>query len=87
MNFEFSAINQKQNFYKDTSSNKFLQKLQKTAVFTKNSGFGRSAETRTLDLLLPNNVKRFFLVIYRAFSCFSVGFRYSLGLFRTAFHR
>ena len=52
-NFEFSAFNKKRIGYKDTSSNKLSKKLQKTAVFIKNSGFGRSAETRTLDLLLP----------------------------------
>ena len=37
--------------------------------------------------ILPNNVKRFFLVIYRAFPCFLVGFWYSLGLYKPAFHR
>ena len=49
--------------------------------------FGPSGETRTPGILLPNNVKRFFLVIYSAFSCFSVGFRYSLGIYKSAFHR
>ena len=56
-NFEFSAFNKKRIGYKDTSSSKLSKKLQKTAVFIENSGFGRSAETRTLDLLLPKQAR------------------------------
>ena len=37
--------------------------------------------------VFPNNLKRFFLVNYSAFLCFSVGFRYSLGIYKSAFHR
>ena len=66
-NFEFSAFNKKRIGYKDTSSNKLSKKLQKTAVFIKNSGFGRSAEARTLDLLLPNQA-RYHLRYTRIFS-------------------
>ena len=60
-------------------SDKFLSKL---VAF-----LGPSGETRTPGILLPNNLKRFFLVIYSAFPCFLVCFRYSLGIYKTAFHR
>ena len=49
--------------------------------------FGPSGATRTPGLLIPNNLKRFFLVIYGAFSCFLVGFRCSLDIYKSAFPR
>ena len=49
--------------------------------------FGPSRGIRTPGIVVPNNLKRFFLVIYSAFWCFLVGFRYSLDLFEPAFFR
>ena len=53
----------------------------------KDTPHGPSDRIRTCGILLPNNVKRFFLVIYSAFPCFLVGFRCSLGICKSAFHR
>jgi len=48
---------------------------------------GPSDRIRTCGILHPNKAKRFFLVICSAFSRFSVGSRYSLGIYKPVFHR